>query len=686
MLPSYSLQPDNTTAIRKRERESVKAHPLVKAKKNALIVVSPPCPRYTLQRQRMTAPQNTAEDRGRALADTAATSAKAAFTQFNNQLTPAERSAFFAFGPATGSWILWLLFALGLVLTPIPVLGAILGYKRAYNRILYPRNTPPLLSPLDPAGRFGLVVGFFVGGLLGFLALFVIVTVVPFLLGLVMDSRSLQRNPSLLLLFVIPSGVLVFWFRNWLRRERIEAAEAGRYGSARFTNERETAPFTSNKALSGTGFFMGWEGDRTLFYNGPGHFLLTAGTRSGKGVSSIIPNLLLDSLQSSWVVIDPKGENAAVAASALRDRKKNVILLNPWQLLQDEFVARGFEGNHSFNPLSLLESSTELNLVDDVDILAEMIVPIPPGGIDKDHFTSRARSFVAGMMLHLVSSPEHADKRNLQTLWLWLRSSTEDLDALILEMIDNEHPTAGPVVSAAAESMGALKVGSSKEFTSIMSSAQRYTDFLKSPALSASMGNSSFDLSQLSAGNTVVFVIIPTDRLKTASQWLRLVVTSLMRSVVRRPDKRVTFVLDEAYALGYVSEIETALGTYAGFGVSLFSIFQTLTQIRELYGMNWENFLGSAAVRQFFGVGDQFTAEYLSQFIGQRTITDFNGFGQLKGVGSRALLNPDEVRRGSKDYTFTFIEQMYMAPLLKIPYYRSETLSKLADPNPYFKG
>jgi hypothetical protein len=42
----------------------------------------------------------------------------------------------------------------------------------------------------------------------------------------------------------------------------------------------------------------------------------------------------------------------------------------------------------------------------------------------------------------------------------------------------------------------------------------------------------------------------------------------------------------EAYALGYVSEIETALGTYAGFGVSVWSIFQTLTQIQELYGVN----------------------------------------------------------------------------------------------------
>lgn len=627
--------------------------------------------------------ESTAEARARAVAATVAEKGKAAFTDFNNSITATERAAFFSLGPSTGAWILWLLFFLGLVATPLPVLGAILGYRRAYNRILNPQNVPPLLSPLDPASRFGLVVGFFGGGLLGYLAFLLLGAVVPLLLGLVMDARTLQRNPSLVFGLVGLSGGLVIWFRNWLRREQVIAAEAGRYGSARFTSPRETAPFASAQPLKGSGFFMGFEGSRTLYYNGPGHFLLTAGTRSGKGVGSIIPNLLLDSLQSSWVVVDPKGENAAVAASAMKARGKDVILLNPWKLLDSEFKARGFKDEHSFNPLSLLEGSSDLNLVDDVDILAEMIVPIPAGGTDKDHFTSRARSFVAAMMLHLMTAPAHADKRTLATIWGWLRSSDEELNALILEMCGNDHETAGNVVGAAAESMGALKLGSGREFASIMSTAQRYTDFLKSPALAASMASSSFDLGKLSEGNTAVFVIIPTDRLKTSAQWLRLVVTALMRGVVRKPKNRVVFLLDEAYALGYVSEIETALGTYAGYGVSVWSIFQTLTQIKELYGVNWENFLGSAAVRQFFGVGDQFSAEYLSKFMGSRTIVDVSGSGQLKGVAARALLNPDEVRRGSKNASFTFIEQSFPAALDRVPYFRVKELSDLADPNPY---
>jgi type IV secretory pathway TraG/TraD family ATPase VirD4 len=88
-------------------------------------------------------------------------------------------------------------------------------------------------------------------------------------------------------------------------------------------------------------------------------------------------------------------------------------------------------------------------------------------------------------------------------------------------------------------------------------------------------------------------------------------------------------------------------------------------------------------VRQVFGVGDQFPAEYLSRLMGSRTILDVTASGQLKGVSSRSLLNPDEVRRGSKDFSFTFIEQSFPAALDRVPYYRVEALSTLAEPNPY---
>ncbi|MEL6979873.1 MAG: type IV secretory system conjugative DNA transfer family protein [Pseudomonadota bacterium] len=55
------------------------------------------------------------------------------------------------------------------------------------------------------------------------------------------------------------------------------------------------------------------------------HFLTVAPTRSGKGVSAIIPNLL--SWQGSVLVIDPKGENAAVTSSYRATLEQDVQIL-----------------------------------------------------------------------------------------------------------------------------------------------------------------------------------------------------------------------------------------------------------------------------------------------------------------------------------------------------------------------
>lgn len=52
------------------------------------------------------------------------------------------------------------------------------------------------------------------------------------------------------------------------------------------------------------GRLVGWKDDR--------HVMTIAGSRAGKGVSLIIPNLLL--YEDSALVIDPKGENARITA------------------------------------------------------------------------------------------------------------------------------------------------------------------------------------------------------------------------------------------------------------------------------------------------------------------------------------------------------------------------------------
>lgn len=60
------------------------------------------------------------------------------------------------------------------------------------------------------------------------------------------------------------------------------------------------------------GLLLGVRGGRVIGWKDDRHLLTIAGSRAGKGVSVIIPNLIF--YEGSAVIIDPKGENAARTA------------------------------------------------------------------------------------------------------------------------------------------------------------------------------------------------------------------------------------------------------------------------------------------------------------------------------------------------------------------------------------
>jgi type IV secretion system protein VirD4 len=247
----------------------------------------------------------------------------------------------------------------------------------------------------------------------------------------------------------------------------------------------------------------------------------------------------------------------------------------------------------------------------------------------------------------------------------------------------NNDLNAGDIVRACANEIVGLMKSSEREYGSVISSAQKYTDFLKSPALRQSLVQSDkFTSADLASGNVTVYVIISAERLKSHSQWLRLVVTSLMRAVVRDPQKDVCFLLDEFYALGYLSEIDVALGSYAGFGVHIWAILQNLTQLNELYKENWENFISSCSVRHFFNISDNFSADYLSQMFGQTSMIEYDDKGNVSGATARPLVTSDELRRQSGEIIYTVIDQLAPAQTPKVPYYQ---MGLDADTNPYYK-
>ena len=405
-----------------------------------------------------------------------------------------------------------------------------------------------------------------------------------------------------------------------------------------------------------------------------------APTRSGKGVGTIIPNLLL--LDRAVICIDPKGENARVTARA-RAAKGKVWCLDPFGV-SGQPVAR-------YNPLDRLDPAS-IDLAEDAGTLADALVHDAPGQSGEAHWNEEAKALIAGLILHVVTT-EPADRRTLSVLRELLTLPPARFAALLDAMSDS--PAAGGLVARAAN----RHLGKSdREAAGVLSSAQRHTHFIDSPRIVASTAASDFRFADLKETPATVFLILPPDRLDTYARWLRLLIAQAVTDMARspaRPARPVLFLLDEFAALGRLEPVERAMGLMAGYGLQLWPILQDMHQLRATYGERAGTFMSNAGVVQAFGVNDHATADMLSKTIGDTTI-EYTTFGSSHAtswtqpanrsesssghVAARRLATPDEIMRMDQDSLLLLRQGQDPLVVGKIRYYAEREFAGLADP------
>ena len=157
------------------------------------------------------------------------------------------------------------------------------------------------------------------------------------------------------------------------------------HGDAKFATEGD---LRTNKLRGGSGIMVGWTGSipsayggikkdgqpfmataghlnskNLLIFAGSEHLLLTAPTRSGKGVGVVQPALL--TWEGSAVTLDMKGENHRKTAGYRHECGQRVIVFDPVEP----------EGKtHRWNPLAYVRRGT-LFQVDDLQRIAAFLYP-----------------------------------------------------------------------------------------------------------------------------------------------------------------------------------------------------------------------------------------------------------------------------------------------------------------------
>lgn len=495
-------------------------------------------------------------------------------------------------------------------------------------------------------------------------------------------GKELWNNiPSIITLVIIALAftALAGYMYNQEHHKQSKSVFDNILGSADDAKDEQIEPYREAQK----GLYIGG-GD--IFFQEQGHCLTVAGSRSGKGTNLIIPNLLgAADYNGSWVIIDPKGENTAITANYQQQIGRDVFILDPFQELikiADEDPSYAHLKSlpfAQFNPLDGLDPHSD-ELVDDVDIIAEIIVPLTSG--EHSHWHSRARAMIAGMLLHLVTSLPK-EEQTLFKLYQWLHLDETEFITLAKEMQYSE-ACYGVISAAGNDILFLLKTGE-KEFSGILSTAKDHTNKFKSPGIIRSTGASSFDITQLAKRQMTLYIILPSDKIETHRFWLIICIRTALNAVTRNRGHRVAFIMDEFHSLGYLKVIEKSMGRLPGFNITLWPILQDLNQLKGLYKDSWETFITNSRVRYFFGIGDNFTADYVSKRTGEKTVVTWQEDNDQQATGYRTnkrfVMTPNEVIQEEK--IITFIDNLPVALLDKKPYYDWEEIRQRAQSNPY---
>lgn len=316
------------------------------------------------------------------------------------------------------------------------------------------------------------------------------------------------------------------------------------------------------------------------------HFITIATSRSGKGRSGIIPNLL--TWPGSALVIDPKGQNAAVTMAARRKLGQTVFVVDPFH----ELEKIGFDPRcrFRFNPMAELRRD-EVDIVEQCGQLADALVKPDP---QADSFwLDSAKQLLSGLIAHVLTWPGIPDaERTLITVHRLLGTVGQEDSQAMTDMRKNSFVGGLPMRAAAIDTLGDRAAGS------VIGSAMEQTKWLDSLAMQDALGSSKITLADLKKTPTTIYLVLPPQYLNEHGRFLRLFVNLSLKvaSEGRKPRHGVLFVLDEFYALGTMTEPSKSAGLLAGFGVKLRPILQNLGQIKELYRDNWETFLGNAGL------------------------------------------------------------------------------------------
>jgi type IV secretion system protein VirD4 len=390
------------------------------------------------------------------------------------------------------------------------------------------------------------------------------------------------------------------------------------HGAARFANAAEIREAGLTGNAKGPGILIGRHQGRFLSLPGQLSVMLSAPTRSGKGVGVVIPNLL--NWPDSVVVLDIKGENHAITAGFRAKHGQAVYAFSPFD---DDACS------HRWNPLTAVRTSP-LHRVGDLLGIGQVFFPNDGSGTSSEaFFNDQARNLFLGLGLVLLESPELP-----RTIGEMLRQSSgkgrslkDHLGALIQRGRDGATSGAPPLSDECADALQRLLSNSENTLSSVVATFNAPLTIFADAVVDAATSGDDFRLEDLRRRRMSIYVRVPPNRLANARPLLNLFFSQLISlNTQKLPEHdptlkvRCLLVNDEFAALGRVGIITTTAAFLAGFNLRLLTVVQAMSQLDAVYGdKEARTFATNHGLQILFAPREQRDADEYSAMLGQFT-------------------------------------------------------------------
>ena len=495
-----------------------------------------------------------------------------------------------------------------------------------------------------------LVAPAFAGGLSNLLKNLSTVFQNPFHIEFCEDS--LKTVLIFLFAYVMGIGIYISTARNYRRREEHGSAK---WGSAGHVNRKYSDKDKAKNKILTQNTSIGLNGRR---HRRNLNVLVCGGSGAGKTRFYAKPNIM--QANTSFVVLDPKGEILRDTGNLLRDKGYEIKVLDLINM----------EKSHCYNPFVYLK--------DDNDI-QKLVTNIfknttPKGSQTQDPFWDNAAMMLLLALVFYLHYEAPEEEQNFPMVLEMIRAGevmenddgyNSPLDELFnrLEERNPEH--------IALKYYRNYRSGSGKTLKSIQITLVSRLEKFNLGSLAGITQSDDMELSELGERKTAVFAVIP-DNDSSFNFIVGMLYTQLFQQLYYKADivhggrlpVHVHFVMDEFANVALPDEFDKLLSTMRSREISVSIIIQNLAQLKALFEKQWESIVGNCDEFLYLGGNEQSTHEYVSKLLGKETI-DMNTYGQSRGrngnystnwqITGRELMTPDEVRMLDNKYALLFI-------------------------------